>query len=83
MRWPILFILLAAPALAAGPAEPGYGPEEIFRETFMKGRMDPAGILDASGGNTLEVKDGHVLIPDRPGNGIEWDEDAVARYAVK
>ena len=31
----------------------------------------------------IEVKDGHVLIPDRPGNGIEWDEDAVARYAVK
>ena len=31
----------------------------------------------------VQVKDGHVLIPDRPGNGIEWDEDAVARYAVK
>lgn len=30
----------------------------------------------------LEVKDGYVLTPDRPGSGIEWDEDAVARYAV-
>jgi mandelate racemase len=30
-----------------------------------------------------QLKDGHVLIPDRPGNGLEWDEDAVARYAVK
>ena len=31
----------------------------------------------------VAVKDGHVLIPDRPGIGIEWAEDAVARYAVK
>lgn len=31
----------------------------------------------------VQVKDGHVLIADRPGCGIEWDEDAVARYAVK
>ena len=30
-----------------------------------------------------EVKDGHVLIPDRPGNGIEWDEDAVRRYSIE
>jgi len=31
----------------------------------------------------VQVKDGHFLIPDRPGNGIEWDEDAVGRYEVK
>lgn len=31
----------------------------------------------------VEVKDGHVQIPDRPGNGIEWNEDAVKRYLVK
>jgi len=30
----------------------------------------------------VQVKDGHVLIADRPGTGIEWDEDAVKRYAV-
>lgn len=29
-----------------------------------------------------EVKAGHVVIPDRPGTGIEWDEAAVARYRV-
>ena len=29
------------------------------------------------------LKDGHLLIPDRPGSGMEWDEEAVARYAVK
>lgn len=29
------------------------------------------------------VKDGMVEIPDVPGAGIEWDEDAVTRYAVE
>jgi mandelate racemase len=29
----------------------------------------------------FEIKEGNVLIPDRPGSGIEWDEYAVARYA--
>jgi mandelate racemase len=27
----------------------------------------------------LVIKDGRVLVPDRPGTGIVWDEDAVAR----
>jgi mandelate racemase len=27
------------------------------------------------------VKDGFVHVPDRPGNGIEWDEKAVRLYA--
>lgn len=30
----------------------------------------------------LQIKDGHALIPDRPGNGLEWDEDAVKRWLV-
>jgi len=25
----------------------------------------------------FRLEDGHLLIPDRPGNGIEWDEDAI------
>jgi mandelate racemase len=28
------------------------------------------------------VKDGHVLIPDRPGIGMKWDERAVKRYSL-
>ena len=28
------------------------------------------------------VQDGHVVIPSRPGSGIAWDEDAVARYLM-
>ena len=27
------------------------------------------------------VKNGFVTVPDRPGNGIEWNEDAVRKYA--
>jgi mandelate racemase len=30
----------------------------------------------------LRVKNGAVQIPDRPGAGIAWDEDAVKRYAA-
>jgi mandelate racemase len=30
----------------------------------------------------VQLKDGHVLIPDRPGIGITWDEKAVKRYAL-
>ena len=29
-----------------------------------------------------EVKDGVVNVADRPGNGIEWNEAAVAKYAI-
>ena len=32
--------------------------------------------------NPLTVTDGHVHIPDAPGAGIEWNEDAVEKYAV-
>ncbi len=30
----------------------------------------------------VELKDGHVIIPSRPGTGIAWDEKAVARYLL-
>jgi L-alanine-DL-glutamate epimerase-like enolase superfamily enzyme len=26
------------------------------------------------------VKNGHVVIPDRPGSGLAWNEDAITRY---
>lgn len=28
----------------------------------------------------FQIKDGHALIPDRPGSGVTWNEDAVKRY---
>jgi mandelate racemase len=30
----------------------------------------------------LVIKNGHAKIPDRPGNGLEWDEEAVKRWLV-
>jgi mandelate racemase len=30
----------------------------------------------------LVIKNGHAEIPDRPGNGLEWDEEAVKRWLV-
>jgi mandelate racemase len=29
----------------------------------------------------FQVTDGHAVVPDRPGNGIEWDEAAVKKYS--
>lgn len=29
----------------------------------------------------FELRDGHLIVPDRPGSGIGWDEKAVARFA--
>jgi len=28
----------------------------------------------------LRIADGHAVVPDRPGNGLAWNKDAVARY---
>lgn len=30
----------------------------------------------------LKVHDGHITPPDRPGNGLAWDADAVRRYRI-
>ncbi len=30
----------------------------------------------------FELNDGNLVIPDRPGTGIEWDEDFVAAHVV-
>ena len=31
----------------------------------------------------LELRDGAAVIPDRPGNGLAWNEEAVSRFLVK
>ena len=31
----------------------------------------------------LVIADGHALVPQRPGNGMVWDEDAVKRYRMR
>ncbi len=30
----------------------------------------------------FQLKDGHLIVPDKPGHGIEWDEKAVAKFAM-
>jgi mandelate racemase len=30
----------------------------------------------------VQVSNGHVVISDRPGAGIEWNEDAVKRFLI-
>jgi mandelate racemase len=30
----------------------------------------------------FRLENGHLLIPDRPGNRVEWDEDAIKRYRL-
>ena len=30
----------------------------------------------------FEIRDGNIIVPDRPGNGIDWDEAAVKKYAM-
>lgn len=30
----------------------------------------------------LRIVDGHAIVPDRPGNGMIWNADAVARYRI-
>ena len=31
----------------------------------------------------IKIEDGHALVPERPGIGLEWDEDAVGRFLVR
>jgi mandelate racemase len=31
----------------------------------------------------LNVEDGHASVPDAPGIGLSWDEEAVRRYSVE
>lgn len=30
----------------------------------------------------LQIENGHAVLEDRPGSGIEWNEDAVERFAL-
>jgi L-alanine-DL-glutamate epimerase-like enolase superfamily enzyme len=27
----------------------------------------------------LRIHNGHAIVPDRPGNGLQWDEDRICR----
>jgi mandelate racemase len=36
--------------------------------------LDHAGILLTE---PLRIHNGHAIVPDRPGNGLQWDEDRI------
>ena len=31
----------------------------------------------------LQISDGFAIVPDRPGNGLAWDQSAVAKYRTE
>ena len=42
--------------------------------------------LDTAGAilrNPIRIEDGRAVVPDDPGIGLVWDEEAVARYLVR
>jgi len=61
--------------------------EQDFTATKVKvGGADLAADLrtihtlrSALGDQPAQVQNGHVVIPERPGNGIEWDETVIKR----
>jgi len=51
------------------PCEISYYKKGMYKESML---VDP-----------LEIKDGMMILPDRPGNGVEVNWDIVKKYAVK
>jgi mandelate racemase len=42
--------------------------------------------LDTAGAvlkNPIRIEDGRAIVPEGPGIGLEWDEEAVERYLVR
>lgn len=44
--------------------------------------LEYSGWADPVMAEPLAIENGHAVIPDRPGTGLAWDEDAVKRYAI-
>ncbi|GEM_PF-5566110 len=32
--------------------------------------------------DAFQLKDGYLMVPDKPGQGVEWDEKAVGTFAL-
>lgn len=78
---------LRAAAIAAGkgvPVSTHLYPEfcaHLMRVTETAHWLEWANFANPIIAEPFDVKDGHVVIPDRPGSGIEWNEDAVKAHA--
>ena len=69
-RWPFVLIDLHT--------EEGIGGRKLPRALFQAIR---AGAGDYVTPDLMRIGS-HLLIPDRPGSGVEWDEDAITRYRL-
>ena len=73
------------PPVHRHPAFPGTGSNSRRPQPVACYPGRPGGVLRQEGVVAVErfpVVDGMVALPDRPGLGIEIDEDVVRRYAV-
>jgi uncharacterized protein DUF4231 len=52
------------------------------RRSFERGYLSQIAILQQSQA-PFEVRSGALHLPDVPGNGLEWDDDAVARHQIE
>jgi mandelate racemase len=77
---------LRAAAIAAGagiPMSSHLYPEttaHLMRVTETAHWLEWQDWADPIVAEPFELKDGHLVIPPRPGNGLVWNEDAVRRY---
>jgi L-alanine-DL-glutamate epimerase-like enolase superfamily enzyme len=52
----------------------------VQQKKFETSRIAPCLFRDAAFAEPFKVVEGHIHIRDVPGNGLEWDEEAIARY---
>jgi mandelate racemase len=77
---------LRAAAIAAGagiPMSSHLYPEttaHLMRVTETAHWLEWQDWADPIVAEPFEVKDGHLIVANRPGNGLAWNEDAVKRY---
>ena len=76
----------AAIASAAGlPMSTHLYPEiaaHLMRVTDMAHWLEWQDWADPILAEPFELKDGHLIVPDRPGQGVEWDEKAVSKFVL-
>ena len=54
------------------------GPDVVAAGVYVTPDLEDGILADP-----LETRAGNAIVPERPGNGMRWNEDAVARFLVK
>jgi mandelate racemase len=55
----------------------------LLAATPTRHRLEYVDWADTIVAEPLPIRDGHAIAPDRPGNGLVWDEKAVAKYRME